>query len=764
MNLRFMRLSTLLMGFMVAPGILWSQVQHPADNFLYDPTSVSRVDISIHPDSFQAILDNPYSNHEYTADMWFTRGGQADTVEDIGFRLRGNTSRASAKKSFKVAVNHLTSGRRYYGVKKLNLNGEHNDVSIMRARVCWELGAALGLPVSRATHTEVYINGQNRGLYINTEHINDDWLDHRFGTSAGNLYKCTYPASLNYLSNNPDDYKFIGATGDRAYELKTNEDADDYSDLAHFIDVINNTPDAQFLCEVDAVFNIESYMKALAFEVVTGHWDNYSVNQNNFYLYHHPVSGKFEYIPYDMDNTFGVDWFGVDWATENVNSWHDPSRMLSHRLLGFPEVAEMYRYYLEQAMAILNSPAFTAQIQAIHTQITPAAHADAFKGYDYGFTNAQFDQSLNASAPLNHVKRGILNFISARASSLSAQLGTVANAPILTYGTARIQGPPVAVQFAVQVEDADIDAVHVEYTAGGAAAQVLNLFDDGLHDDGAAGDGWYANAIPLASTPALSYQFFADDLSGNTRSAPRCAPAQLALSPTGILVINEFMADNEQVIQDQTGSYSDWIELYNNSMDSINLGDFYLTDDLSDPFQAPLSQELLPPGEFKLIWASGDPSTGSNHVDFKLSKGGEAVGLFRNNAGAADTVDFIIFGSQDSDVSWGRIFDAAPVWVAFDPSTPGASNGTMSIASQPPLSANWSVHPTPFAEQYTIENRGKSVLQVRVYDERGACLEILQIPPQSRQTVRDHHAPGNRFLVPSQGIFPRMIHSLKMSR
>lgn len=43
-------------------------------------------------------------------------------------------------------------------------------------------------------------------------------------------------------------------------------------------------------------------------------WDGYIYNKNNFYLYHNTLTGKIEYLPYDVDNTFGIDWFGIDWS------------------------------------------------------------------------------------------------------------------------------------------------------------------------------------------------------------------------------------------------------------------------------------------------------------------------------------------------------------------------------------------------------------------------------------------------------------------
>ena len=51
----------------------------------------------------------------------------SDTVLNVGFRLRGNTSRTAGKKSFKVSINSFVAGRKWNQLEKLNLNGEHND-------------------------------------------------------------------------------------------------------------------------------------------------------------------------------------------------------------------------------------------------------------------------------------------------------------------------------------------------------------------------------------------------------------------------------------------------------------------------------------------------------------------------------------------------------------------------------------------------------------------------------------------------------------
>ena len=62
----------------------------------------------------------------------------------------------------------------------MNLNGEHNDVSIMRSRLSNQILASAGLPCSRTSYVKLFINEEYKGLYINVEHIDDEFLQRRF--------------------------------------------------------------------------------------------------------------------------------------------------------------------------------------------------------------------------------------------------------------------------------------------------------------------------------------------------------------------------------------------------------------------------------------------------------------------------------------------------------------------------------------------------------------------------------------------------------
>ncbi|MDO7661065.1 MAG: CotH kinase family protein, partial [Schleiferiaceae bacterium] len=180
----------------------------PRDDIYYD-ASVPRIDISIRQSSLDSLMLYVTSDVEFDVDFVFTGNGIVDSMSRVGFRLRGNTSRYAQKKSYKVAFNSFTGGQRWQGVKKLNLNGEHNDPSMSRARLSWGILENIGLPAARVNHVRLYINGVYKGLYANTEHINDDYVEKRFDGKAGNLYKCLWPATLSYRGSTGNDYKHM---------------------------------------------------------------------------------------------------------------------------------------------------------------------------------------------------------------------------------------------------------------------------------------------------------------------------------------------------------------------------------------------------------------------------------------------------------------------------------------------------------------------------------------------------------------------------
>ena len=73
------------------------------------------------------------------------------------------------------------------------------------------------------------------------------------------------------------------------------------------------------------------------------------------------------------------------------------------------------------------------------------------------------------------------------------------------------------------------------------------------------------------------------------------------------LIINEIVASNSSTNSDGDGDFSDWLELYNETNETLQLGGFYLSDDPAEPQKWKVPDYVLAPQSFLLIWCSAMP-------------------------------------------------------------------------------------------------------------------------------------------------------------
>jgi len=150
-----------------------------------------------------------------------------------------------------------------------------------------------------------------------------------------------------------------------------------------------------------------------------------------------------------------------------------------------------------------------------------------------------------------------------------------------------------------------------------------------------------------------------------------------ASPPQGVF-INEWMASNTGFILDPAdNAKDDYFELYNPGTAPVNLAGYFLTDTLSDKFQYQIpAGYVIPPLGYLLVWADNSPGQNSSsrpdlHVNFALSKGGEAIGLFGPDG---TEIDSVTFGPQTNNISQGRYPDGAPSIYFMTTPTPRAAN------------------------------------------------------------------------------------------
>ena len=144
------------------------------------------------------------------------------------------------------------------------------------------------------------------------------------------------------------------------------------------------------------------------------------------------------------------------------------------------------------------------------------------------------------------------------------------------------------------------------------------------------------------------------------------------------IVINEFLAANENGLRDEDAEPQDWIELTNRGASAINLAGWSLTDEHDTPGKWVFPSVTVDPGQLLLIFASGKDrrvTGGANplHTNFKLNASGEYLALFNAGSPRLAATEFTPeFPPQRTDIAYGQVVSGG--WSYFTTPTPMAPN------------------------------------------------------------------------------------------
>jgi hypothetical protein len=163
------------------------------------------------------------------------------------------------------------------------------------------------------------------------------------------------------------------------------------------------------------------------------------------------------------------------------------------------------------------------------------------------------------------------------------------------------------------------------------------------------------------------------------------------------LRINEVMPNNGITVFDNFDDSPDWLEIYNNSNNPIQLSDYYISNDLSDKLKWKLPTKNLQPHKWVIIYCSKrDLYTPEYHANFKLKNKTDTVGIFFKDG---STIDVLAYDSMPADVSYGPKPDGTSNFFFFDAATPKATNnnanGFNCILNKPAVSVVSGFYPSP---------------------------------------------------------------------
>ena len=336
-----------------------SFAQIDGDNIFATPQIVD-IQLTFSQTSYWDSLVANYATTTYMkADLTLTDNTGTYTFNDVGVRLKGNSSYShpNNKKSFKIDFNEYTSGQNYDGLKKLNFSNCFKDPTLMREKVFFDVCRDAGVPAPRANFANVTINGVATGFYTVVEQIDDQFLDWRILDDDGNLFK----AGDNFGAGGGGggggtpadlvDYGSAQSSYTDRYELKTNETANDWTDLIDFIDFINNSSDTDFEANLHTRLELTEFLRSAALDNLFSNLDSYTGSARNYYLYHNLTTGKWEWIKWDGNETFGSYTNGVNTITNLPLNYSNSDRPLLNRIFNNPT---LYQTYLIELCDIAN--------------------------------------------------------------------------------------------------------------------------------------------------------------------------------------------------------------------------------------------------------------------------------------------------------------------------------------------------------------------------------------------------------------------------
>ena len=346
---------------------------------LFDDTKLHDLWIRISATDLQQLLEHFQENTFYKVGLEW--GGRK--VADVGIRSRGDATRSNRKPGLLVDFNRYRAGQEFLGLTALVLDNVWHDETMIRERVSMLLFRRMGLPAPREAHARLYLGDarQFAGVYVMVEDIDERFLRRNFGEDNGYLFEYERIDGYHFedLGDAPAEYA-------KRFEPQTRERDDPgaiFGPLRQMVRIINSRSPAELPAAIAPYLDLDRFLTFVAVTNYLSVWDSYvgGLGMANFSLYRFSEGTRFEFIPWDQDNSFSSldypPWWGTDKNVLLRKLWaHAPSR--ERYLQKLLDVAAAADGWLGQ------------EIEREYRQVRSATRADLAKYR----TNAEFEKSM----------------------------------------------------------------------------------------------------------------------------------------------------------------------------------------------------------------------------------------------------------------------------------------------------------------------------------------------------------------------------------
>ncbi|NOQ74648.1 MAG: T9SS type A sorting domain-containing protein [Crocinitomix sp.] len=727
---------------------------------------VHKVEITFFDDNWDHLLDSLASEGTGTGSGTgrilahvIINGTEFDSC---GVRYKGNSSMdiASDKNPFNIDLNHIISGQEYQGKDKIKLANCYTDPSMVREALTYEL-SNLYMDAPRASFVELYINEEYRGIYTNTESVDNEFLNKHYGSSNNPFFKCD-PVTFDLFGDNsnlayhPDSMDYVDL-----YDMKSDFGYGALQDLTYELELEPET--------VGDYLDVDRALWFLAVSSAYVHNDGYTAFGHNFYVYQ-MSNGKWSIVIWDVNMSFGGLVFngtgflplGFDALAEQDPFLHDDAidfRPLIAALLSNPKYRRMYVAHLRTITEeTISNNHYLDRAETMHELISPYVETEPYSHYSFDDFNSNVYDNVGFWFDF---RPGLEALMDAREPYLTGLPEFGYTQPTINpiVVSPADPAPYEVATFTTEVMDASIVEFNYRYNEFDYFL-TQTMFDDGAHGDGGAGDGVYGIEIPILATD-LDYYIYAENSEAGKFSPVRAAYEYYTLVPSKGLVINELAANNGNIAPDEDGEFDDWIELYNNSDETIALAGYHLSDDADDMAKWTFPDVSIASGEYLILWADRDTVDATDlHTNFRLSAAGEVLSLSDADGQLLDQVDY---PEQYEDITYGRYENGTGTFNYLYP-TFNAENTTLIGLEEEKEEAIeiavLSAYPNPAQNQVTVNYSSEQTTILRMYSVTGRLMLEQKITDQTTvQLDISNFVPGLYIITDTEGrIFKLLVN------
>lgn len=360
-------------------------------------------------------------------------GGATYTNVAVHLKGMGSFRPLNEKPSFAVRFNKYVPDQTYSGLSKFLLNNSTQDPSYLAEYMATSLFRDAGLPSARVTHAFVELNGRDLGLYVLIEAMNKEFLHEHFRSGRGNLYEA-YTQDIDQQ---------LDQDGGRP---------SDQADRKLFFEATKIPDQAQRWTRLHQVLDVDEFISFVALEMFVGHTDGYTLNRNNYRIYHDPYSDHFVFI------THGLDW---GFANTGVSIRPPLNSIVVRAVLDTREGAARYRERVGQLFTnAFKVSVLTNRVNDVAAKLKAAARnpaeAKEWENQAAGMRDRIVQRAANIADQL------------ALPEALSVQFDAKGQAELLTWRPKIDKGKGEAKLIAVSIDGKS--TLHIETGATGCIA------------------------------------------------------------------------------------------------------------------------------------------------------------------------------------------------------------------------------------------------------------------------------------------------------